>query len=222
MGAYSIGGEANVLRFTTDIIHDIPDQKPYDEHLLMLLSPQEIQTAQPQAFFFHLAGSHIAYDTKYPPESALYPSPQTVTERYANTIHYTDSVLERIVNTFLPQSHHLLLLYVSDHGEVLLSEQKHGHGFAPAFQEEFRVPLIIWSPSPSLQIEQLKQKFQGESGLYNTAYFDDLVNYLLGMKPSLPNYASAQVIALDHTTDYYSLQYATHAESPDVPLLVFP
>lgn len=62
----------------------------------------------------HLVGSHHPY-TSYPPEYNLY-GEDTVSDRYDNTIAYTDYVLSEIykkLSVHQPE----LFIYASDHGE---------------------------------------------------------------------------------------------------------
>jgi len=88
MNAYSIGEEADILRFTVSLVENYYHRSPYDEDVLRLLPQQAIDPDRKQAFFFHLIGSHVDYRKRYPSEYAFVPSPENLEQAYVNTIYY--------------------------------------------------------------------------------------------------------------------------------------
>ena len=65
----------------------------YDEDLIpLLLRELEKSGENNRLIIVHLAGSHHPYDLKYP-ESEAYFSPDTIENKYLNSIRYTDSVM---------------------------------------------------------------------------------------------------------------------------------
>jgi lipid A ethanolaminephosphotransferase len=114
----------------------------------------------------HHMGSHgPAYSKRSPPSkkpfipectsNALQEcSPQALVNAYDNSIAYTDYVLGRTIDWLKTHeaTHHIGMLYISDHGESLGENQLYLHGmpFAIAPKEQTHVPMLMWL-SPSMQ-----------------------------------------------------------------------
>lgn len=65
---------------------------------------------------------------------------------YDNAISYTDYVLERVIRQLEATSRPALLLYVGDHGENLLDDDRNMlmHGTFSGSVWEYHVPLFVW------------------------------------------------------------------------------
>lgn len=127
----------------------------YDQVLIGALS-KAIQTTHGDLFVvLHTMGSHIAYDSRYPPsfaqfkptlsdESSSVSELERTRNSYDNTILYTDHVLAEVIDV-LDQTHDIAaMFYESDHGENLptstCSLKGHGH-FTPS---DFQIPALFW------------------------------------------------------------------------------
>lgn len=126
-----------------------------DGVLLDYLDALHFKKNTKELYVFHLLGSHFQYPKRYPKEHALFPNPKNVIEEYDNTIYYTDYILHEIYNRF--KDTEALFIYVSDHGEVV-SLEKSGHGFFPAFKSEYEIPLIIHSTINNERLLKLKNE----------------------------------------------------------------
>jgi glucan phosphoethanolaminetransferase (alkaline phosphatase superfamily) len=63
-----------------------------------------------------------------------------------------------------------------------VSEKLFGHGFSPGFQEEYRVPLMIWSADQAAT-QALRYALGGKR--INLESFDDVVGWLVGSSRTL-------------------------------------
>lgn len=106
----------------------------------------------------HLMGSHFEYNQRFPADrtpftAADYPDRlprlrQTLAD-YDNSLHYTDSVVDRIMELYRHRD--ALVIYLSDHGEDIYvsSDDWVGHGRASLSTESIRaglrVPLIVYT-----------------------------------------------------------------------------
>ncbi len=65
---------------------------------------------------------------------------------YDNAIHYTDFFLDSTISMLQKTERPCLLLYIGDHGENLLDDERHMllHGTYSGSAYEFHVPMIIW------------------------------------------------------------------------------
>ena len=86
----------------------------------------------------HLLGSHFSYDKRYPSNYKLIKNEETIKDKYLNTIYYTDYIIEQIYN----KNKDALIIYVSDHGEVM-HKGFYGHGFSQGYKEEYTVPFVV-------------------------------------------------------------------------------
>ena len=170
----SVSREADIALFLTEG----GETKHYDGELVekLRLIGNNGDAAVKRAFFIHLAGSHVDYRTRVPADFA--PQAADRTQTYDATIRYTDTVLRDLFEVFPRQS--LLFMYGSDHGEVLLESEMFGHGFVPSYQNEYRIPLLVWS-SDGERLSRLTG-YIGERTV-NTESFDRIVRFLAGIEP---------------------------------------
>jgi glucan phosphoethanolaminetransferase (alkaline phosphatase superfamily) len=114
----------------------------------MLTSPS---TGQKRFFVMHTSGSHFVYSDRYPPESAVFgrtlPSSgphADIVDSYDNTILYTDQVLADIIAELKHQPGLSAMLYVADHGENLMDDERQLFGHFFGTQYDLRIPLVLW------------------------------------------------------------------------------
>lgn len=128
----------------TDDTYDLSDK--YDETLLKYL-----KTIDPQKnnfIVFHIMGSHIYYNNRYPTEFNQWHGESEVTsvESYANSIHYTDYILQQIFDYAQKNLNLTAMVYFSDHGENL----KISHNPDIFTYDMVRIPFFVYL-SPAYQ-----------------------------------------------------------------------
>ncbi|WP_037587295.1 phosphoethanolamine transferase [Stenoxybacter acetivorans] len=145
------------------------------------LLPQLAQLfRQPQIqqtlYVLHLTGSHAPYRHDKTDQAAL---PNA--DSYDLSVHHTDRVLQGIMdlaNQHLPE---YVLLYTSDHGEILVDEGggvEHGSTFGG--YEQYRVPLLLKSADP-YWCEQWEQ-YRKRSGQFSNESVKYLLLQMMGLR----------------------------------------
>jgi len=121
---------------------------------------------------------------------------------YDNSILYTDTVLSELYRRF--GSKDVLFVYAADHGEVV-SDKVFGHGFSPAYREEYLVPLLIWTQDGAA-IQAVHVMLGG--GRVNLESFDDIIGFLVVSRDTLHVSTRTQVsvLAAGNTTRYEDLR----------------
>ncbi len=104
-----------------------------DEHLLPALDDALESGAKKQFIVLHTMGSHFRYADRLPPHARHFSSKQnTELDTYDDTVRYTDSLLNQIIERLAHDARPSLMLYVSDHGEIMPSATckhlRHGYG----------------------------------------------------------------------------------------------
>lgn len=153
-----------------------------DTILIKYLNGINITNNLKEVYFFHLMGSHFDYKERYPTHSALFKNPKNIIEEYDNTIFHTDNILNQIYNKF--SNSKLLFIYLSDHAEVI-SIKKHGHAFEPAYQDEYDIPLIVYSSEYNSRLTELQHL--NNSSFFNMESFNNLVEYIAGIDNNISN-----------------------------------
>lgn len=117
----------------------------YDEDLVKRL--KEVNTGAPVNKFIviHLKGSHGPYQARYPEEAAKFDN-NSLAGRYANSILYTDTVLQQIFDYAKKNLNLQAMLYFSDHGDNL----EQGHGPDVRTFDTLRIPMFLYL-SPEYQ-----------------------------------------------------------------------
>ena len=154
------------------------DGRCYDEDVIPLLTDNlQSYTSGYRFIVLHLGGgSHGPnYQKRYPPEfQRFHPmcldadvvNQCTVDElynSYDNTILYTDYVLGKIINTLYNSGAPYVFIYISDHGESLMENDRVFHGMPPGIPlppEQKYVPLIVKSSIPLSIIERQEYRQQ--------------------------------------------------------------
>jgi len=157
---------------------------------------------------FHLIGSHLAYERRYTKEHLFYNDPKTSIEKYDNTIFFTDYILENIYKHF-SNNKKLLLIYVSDHGEVIDSHTTHlcGHSFNPAHKDEYDIPFIIYSSIENPRLSRLYK--QNKKHYFNMENLNYMIEYISGFREDANVSLSSKVFVVDpkNIVDYKDLKY---------------
>jgi glucan phosphoethanolaminetransferase (alkaline phosphatase superfamily) len=122
-----------------------------------------------EVYFLHLMGSHASYNSRYK-DIKLHNNPENIYEEYENSIFYTDNIISKIYKYFTNFNKSFLLVYFSDHGEVVSTSQ-HGHGFSPGHKEEYEVPLVVMSNIENNYLNRLQQ----ENKIINMESFNNLL-----------------------------------------------
>ncbi len=132
--------------------------RTYDGKLLPYLSSSIAQQHDKKFIVLHLYGSHLAYYKRYPKafrkftgiaagfeKHSVY-TQQKINE-YANSILYTDFILDSVIEQLDKQKQAACMVYTSDHGEYLadnINNDFTGHGYPLPHRPEVEIPLIIW------------------------------------------------------------------------------
>ena len=130
----------------------------------------------------HLNGSHSPYlnyeKSDYHELGANRKNDQAI--RYDATIKKTDRIIKEIIKNITTNS---IVIYVSDHGEVIGK----GHGLARPSKDQFDVPFFIYDNSEISQknARHILSLTNGE--IFNTQYTMDFVIKLLGYNIDLNN-----------------------------------
>ena len=125
-------------------------------------------------FVLHTMGSHLNYEDRYPPAFNRFPAdpkvcaqarnrvypPDVVNQHmrnaYDNTICFTDSVLQQLIQILAAEHGVTSLYYVSDHGENGAEAVVLPWGHGNLTTEVLHVPLLVWL-SPEYQAARPRQ-----------------------------------------------------------------
>jgi glucan phosphoethanolaminetransferase (alkaline phosphatase superfamily) len=171
----SIAKEADMFHFKNPYTYS--NAKP-DKKILQYLS-KILDHRSKEMYVLHLMGSHSKYTDRYTKNTRLFTNPKNLLEEYDNTIYYTDNIIKGIVNNFKDQQ--VLIIYVSDHGEVIGKNkgEKHGHGFFPPYKDEYDIPFVVYSNVENPRIDELYSK--NKKGYFNLENLNYIIKYLSGI-----------------------------------------
>ncbi len=176
----------------------------HDDVLIEYLDNINMDNNSKEFYLIHLMGSHASYEKRYPEKEALFKNSKDIIEQYDNTIFYTDTILQKIYNKF--KNSKLLFIYLSDHAEVV-NIDKHGHGFLPAYKDEYEIPLFVYSSVKNNKLNKLKT-LNGQS-IFNMESFNKFIEYTVGIDENISNIStSSNVFTLDpvNIIDYNHLK----------------
>ena len=133
----------------------------YDEDILRLVKRRDV-LKENTFLLLHQRGSHSPYEKQYPKAFNRY-------QPYENTALYNDYNLYELIRYLKEKiDGEFFLIYVSDHGELLGENGKHGHGHLE--KEVYEVPLLMYT---NTEDSTLKNDFKRLQSHY------DLSNYLM-------------------------------------------
>lgn len=140
----------------------------YDEDLKTLVKRLDIIKHNSFIVLEH-RGSHSPYEKQYPPSFNKHSS-------YDNTVLYADSNIYNFIQYLKEEvKKEIVFIYVSDHGELLGENGKHGHGH---FEKEvYEVPLVIYSNSKDKNL--LKETHALKSHYELSKFIASLLGYAL-------------------------------------------
>ena len=168
-------------------------------------------TKNHELYVLHLVGSHGAYHKRYIKEMVMYKEPKNPIEDYDNTIYFTDIIVHEIMDFFIQENQKVLIVYMSDHGEVV-SVNRSGHGFSASYKDEYDVPLVVYSTIENSRIEEsFKQNLLRPLNLESFNYF---IKYISGLSDESNLSYSSKVFSVspEHVLDYNELKYISEEE----------
>lgn len=205
----SIAKEADVIEMPNLVFMDAKK----DGVLLEYLEDVKFNSDSKELFVFHFIGSHFDYSVRYDKSEALIMKPRNNSDKYDNTIHYTDKLISKIYDKFKEDS--LLLIYVSDHGEVV----REGHGFIKPFKDEYEIPLVAVSSYDNPRLNKMKE-LSAELA-FNMEDFNEFVRIASGMekfKFDISTNNNIFSIEPDNTYNFDNLSYFKSGDSVLKPL----
>lgn len=135
-----------------------PKNKPHlhDEALLPVVDSLLRSGATKQLIVLHTYGSHFNYCERYPADCRLF-TPDRISEidrknrqaminAYDNSIVATDRFLDQIIERLVQSGKTAAMLYLSDHGEDLLDDDRNRflHASPVPTYYQLHVPFILW------------------------------------------------------------------------------
>lgn len=142
---------------------------------------EQYDSSKKQIFFIHLKGSHIDYSDKYDrtDQDDFKEVPgREITLDYDRSIHHTDRVLsqlDHLVKSSAKDSVSSVIVYYSDHGEVI----NKGHGIMKKESDQFKIPFLIIPYSQKRYISQKMEHFL-DNGIFNSNSISYFMSFLLG------------------------------------------
>jgi glucan phosphoethanolaminetransferase (alkaline phosphatase superfamily) len=146
-----------------------------DEVLLDYLNKLQTNSGK-EMYLLHIMGSHSDYINRYKKETALFKNAKNIVEEYDNSVCYSDYILSQIFERF--KNEKLLLIYISDHGEIINLENN-GHGFLPPYKDEYTVPFVIYSNVKNSRLDEIYR--DNKKGYFNLENFNYIVQYVSGI-----------------------------------------
>jgi glucan phosphoethanolaminetransferase (alkaline phosphatase superfamily) len=102
-------------------------------------------------FVFHTMGSHFAFENRYPPERRHFSAQAAASKRehlvntYDDSIRYTDHFLAEVIARLEARPDvRSAMLFVSDHGENLLDDERELFGHAMGTAYDLRTAGFFW------------------------------------------------------------------------------
>ena len=161
-----------------------------------------------EMYVFHLLGSHFSYKDRYPISNSLFNKPKSILEAYDNSIYFTDYIIERIIKYFSKNNQKILVVYISDHGEVVgvANDLRHGHGFLSPYKDEFDVPFVVYSNIENKRIDEFTSKNNRYFNLENLNYY---IKYISGISNDLNISYSSKIFTgtPNNIKDYGNLNF---------------
>lgn len=132
----------------------------YDIGLLLDYDSLEHYNRKHQLTIFHLAGQHIDFSKRCPPDmkqfkttdyenrADLSESEKQIVADYDNATYYNDYVVDSIIRKFSNKD--VIIVYMPDHGEECFDELRRmgrlpvGNYSPEVLRQEYRIPFWIW------------------------------------------------------------------------------
>ena len=95
----------------------------------------------------HTMGSHFRFEHRYPSGFGPFATPRSAEQAYQNSVAYTDTVLDRVIDALEQDGRSAVLLYVSDHGQGLADQQCNKSDINRLTVDAYEVPALLWLSS---------------------------------------------------------------------------
>ncbi len=186
----TIMADATRKTYLKESLGHVPDESLIAPLLAELTHP----TARSKLIIVHLDGSHFPYLVRCPQNQMFLP-PSSIENQYLNSLRYTDSILQRIMDAMKQAQQPVVMFYTSDHGEYLNDYQDgfYDHGNRNHLTRfEIEVPFYLtvnesFQHSHSAEMAGMRQHTQlpvshdnvshtllGLMGIFTAAYRPDL------------------------------------------------
>lgn len=154
-------------------------QEGHPEDLAILpLFKKYYKKNKKQFFILHLEGSHQLYQDRYDDKDKVLFTDAANTN-YDRTIHHTDRFLSKLINQLEKYNESNVLMYFSDHGEVV----NKGHGLIYASDAQYKVPFILFQHKiNSNEIAEIIEKYRSKNGKFNLVNFSYVMSEIMGYK----------------------------------------
>lgn len=141
----------------TEYIHDDKSHSTFvDTVLLAPLRKVLYYSAAHKMIILHSLGCHYKYSARYPESFRVYTPDkdgintsrkEVMINSYDNAILFTDYFINRVINELEQTNKNTILVYVGDHGENLLDDERKMflHGTYSGSIYEYHVPLFVWA-----------------------------------------------------------------------------
>ena len=142
---------------------------------------EQYDLSKKQIFFIHLKGSHLDYKDKYDQvdqEALGIVEGREETIEYDRSIHHTDRVLDgldRLIRISEKDSISSVIVYYSDHGEII----NKGHGIMKMDSDQFKIPFVIIPYNQKADISTIMEGFL-VGGIFNSNSISYLMAFLSG------------------------------------------
>lgn len=192
----AIAALADVEHFISHDFHGVEVNR-FDEYLLPSVDKALADEAEHKVIFVHLMGSHLQYRNRYPAERSVFndalgvkayvetPSRSELAfiNAYDNSVHYTDFVVNEMLNALQQKTEIAALTFMSDHGEeVFDSKDFKGHGPDGVTRHMLEVPLLVWRNQAYQQaFPQVDAKLSAK--LNESIMLDDFFHFALCVMP---------------------------------------
>ena len=163
---------SKIARSSNKFIFDSNDDYIFEQIIKDLDSDKKNFT------ILHLFGSHFKYENYFEQDFKHMNVLGSKTSEYDATIMKTDKLLNDLIEMISLSDKKILLVYLSDHGEVV----GHGHGLSMSSKDQYKVPFFIYDTTE----EAKHSKFFFDSfnfdrnKVFNTQFTADFIFYSLG------------------------------------------
>ncbi|WP_434360717.1 sulfatase-like hydrolase/transferase [Parasalinivibrio latis] len=198
---------AKIATSSDRIVHSSADGTPWTDIKAAEAVLSELSQPGKQFVVLHLSGEHADYRIR---NNELIPKENTDEIRrqasgkeniddkklnYLASVHLTDSIIDSIMDFVETKAENGLVIYFSDHGEVIGK----GHGLLPIqLEAELSIPFVI-SGRYSGKMEKIIDAYRDEEyNIFNTDFFPEVLIQTLGGEVIVPEEAS--------TLTYFSIE----------------
>ncbi|UYZ84584.1 phosphoethanolamine transferase [Entomomonas sp. E2T0] len=148
-----------------------------EDLVLPELLDKHYETGKKQFFVLHMQGSHMDYLERFDKKDkeALTTTPENT--NYDRTIHHTDRVLLKIVDVIRKHDENTVMIFISDHGEII--NKGHGMVFGGGALQ-YEIPFITLQNKNKLNIESLIDAYRSNNNILNTINLNYILLEIIG------------------------------------------